>query len=1527
MKKHSRRLIVDLFVTSIVICLSIVLFAPGHAAAAANAAVELTGDSYAEIPNTPALQSESFAVSFWFKVHEMRSQTLVAKIDERGQVNGWQIHIDSSDGKTLRFESAPGDVGRLENDFRSLVTLDTWMHVSAVYDSDEDVARLYINGRLNDEQGDLRSMGGAVPGGKIHMGRNPGKTPFSGMIDELAIWNRDLTETEVRRYMRVRPPDGADGLVGYWRFDEGAGSVAEDRIHGNDANIVCEIGDPKWVNSSVPMGEGTAVVVNCDEDETIRFPGTNVEFTPASDVCRPYAVAQIDAMPNRIPAGMMETSFWVIEVFDGGDGAGDILFDLGMPTDPLVPEDEAHPEHLLLYQRGTNAKGPWMLTATASWASAPGRVMFENVNASGQFVIAKRDRDIALMVNEADAFAIASGLPIDPNELTIEAWIFNDDETSTGSMPDKNQRYITLEPEGVVLGHDGGTQPGQLLFQLRRSDVGAQGIRIDDALQPNRWHHVAGVWSGNGMALYLDGVLKDRVPFSGELAPLDGRIKISHITETMKGRIEEVRVWHRARTGEEIRSTLYRPLRGDESGLVAYWPFSGQPTAAVFDSSGAYRLRFYNVVEADPWMDSDVPIPLGTDSNGTWGEANVWVHGDAMPAAGDWVSVKNDITISDSNEIRNLDIQQDGSVTVEANEVLTVTDTAYGAGEMSGEGIIRLGGESETPCRVGGAFHNLEIDHPSGAVLYSDMRIDGRLELVEGDLDLNGYELFLEPDAVLIDSVQNALGGDSGRIASRQYVGPGDLSNGENIRGLGIEIETDKALGEVDITRGYEPLDNADMTSIRRYYDLRADNNADLDATIVFHYTDEELNNNAEKALTLFEWSGDAQKWTPLDGKVNTLYNTITVTNINRLGTYTAFSQFEDIAAELPTAGAPLSGACAAWGDHDQDGDFDLLLAGPGLSYAAIFENSGNAVFENTGKTLFDIGAAETGCALAWGDFDNDGRLDALLAGTEGTRIMRNKGENGFVDIGAKLPTLAAHIPANGVLPAYLNGDGYLDIVLSGGDYVGVFLNNGDGTFSENKEAGLPTVNSAVSPMHPAAADFDGDGDVDLLLAGEMASEIYFNDGNGGFAGNPYPLPYGLGETPYGVGAAADDYNNDAKPDIVVAGSDATRIYRNDSVGDTAAFSEIDVQLGPVGPEDANRHVAWGDFDNDDRPDILLAGEDVTRIYRNNEDETFSDMYAMLPGMVSGNSGGSAVWGDMDGDGDLDIVLAGDRFSRIYRNEWNGFDGAPSPPTRLTADSAGSGAVALSWQPPDGADLGLTFNIRIGRSSGGGELLSAMSATDGQRLVPQSGNAGNGYEMHIGDLPTGLYSWSVQSVDSAYAGSDFPPESYFRIDCLAPVVSESGNQVTVVFDPGCAAREFQPAEILSDHYSVSFSKSELGHQGDGKQELTNCGIEIYPGDLETAVKCDDEAVLDGTTYAYYATFTDLYGNQSEYGPVYAAIGSTEPISDLGRAVQLLQVLCGLPLTQAILTPPECPTPAKPGLATVICLLRKAGVLQ
>jgi hypothetical protein len=458
---------------------------------------------------------------------------------------------------------------------------------------------------------------------------------------------------------------------------------------------------------------------------------------------------------------------------------------------------------------------------------------------------------------------------------------------------------------------------------------------------------------------------------------------------------------------------------------------------------------------------------------------------------------------------------------------------------------------------------------------------------------------------------------------------------------------------------------------------------------------------------------------------------------------------FTEVAAGLRR----VSRSAVAWGDCDNDGDLDILLTGADVSgspISLVCRNNDNGTFTEI-ATLAGVVSG----SVAWGDYDNDEDLDILLAGSGVAKIYRNNGGGVFAEISAGLQGVSDGSAAWGDY----DNDGDLDILLAGSGVAKVYRNDGGGVFVEIA-AGLP----GVSGSSVAWGDFDNDGDLDLLLAGDPGSgpiaRVYRNNGNGTFTDAAVGLP--------GVSlpvAAWGDFDSDGDLDILLAGSGYPNacVYRNNGNG---TFTDAVAGL-PGGTLD---FAAWGDYDNDGDPDILLATYPNASVYRNNSVGAFTDATVVLPAGFSS----SAAWGDYDNDGDLDVLLTGTAngedsgaVSRLYRSDGAPANTPPSAPAGLASAVVGD-HVTLSWTAAsDGQTTaaGLSYNVRIGTTPGGNELLPAMASADGgYRRVVDLGNAQQrtSWTVTLPPIEETFY-WSAQAVDASFAGGPFAAErSYVR---------------------------------------------------------------------------------------------------------------------------------------------------------------------
>jgi predicted nucleotidyltransferase len=472
-----------------------------------------------------------------------------------------------------------------------------------------------------------------------------------------------------------------------------------------------------------------------------------------------------------------------------------------------------------------------------------------------------------------------------------------------------------------------------------------------------------------------------------------------------------------------------------------------------------------------------------------------------------------------------------------------------------------------------------------------------------------------------------------------------------------------------------------------------------------------------------------------------------------------------------------VSSSALAWGDYDNDGDLDILLAGwTGSSRTSrVYRNDGASTFTDIGAPL--VGVSDG--TASWSDYDRDGDLDILLTGFFGppvasppkaTRLYRNDAGT-FVEVASTgLPDVAYSAAAWGDF----DNDGDLDLALTGwqsaGSYVAsVYRNGGGGTFSDINAGLTPVLYGAV-----AWGDYDNDADLDILLTGDTGllssvTRIYRNNGDATFT----DIVAGLAGVKNGS-VAWGDANNDGDLDILLTGRQPSFpndllllwLYSNTGSGTFPGSGVGGTEYGSV---------SWADYDNDGDLDFLLTGSTTisleARLYRN-DGATFVDSSAGLIGV--GRS--AAAWGDYDNDGDLDLLVSGYRngvdSTWLYRNNAAAANSAPGAPAGLAASVASSDQVTLSWaaaadaQSPPAA---LTYNLRVGTTPGGTEISSPMASTaTGYRRLPAMGGAQLGNSATLKSLPSGTYYWSVQAVDTAFAGSPFAGEQTFSIGTVNP---------------------------------------------------------------------------------------------------------------------------------------------------------------
>jgi hypothetical protein len=450
--------------------------------------------------------------------------------------------------------------------------------------------------------------------------------------------------------------------------------------------------------------------------------------------------------------------------------------------------------------------------------------------------------------------------------------------------------------------------------------------------------------------------------------------------------------------------------------------------------------------------------------------------------------------------------------------------------------------------------------------------------------------------------------------------------------------------------------------------------------------------------------------------------------------------------------------------DLDQDGDLDILNSGTSNNTVRatwIWLNDGS-IFSSAPS----VNNSSVPSITAAADFNNDASIDLLMATVSSASLYLRSGTN-FRGVSGISPASLHQL-----FPGDSDNDGDIDLLAasaSGFSAVRLHLND---NLSQFRQSPAPFGAAQLGEW----GDYDHDGDHDLLLFGLTndfqtdprfaVTRIFRNDGANVFT-NMHPNLPGTR-----IGAAWADYDNDRDLDLlIITGTNASfsatnevKLFRNEPDG----FSEVKT-LFAAGDIVALHPV---DFNHDGRVDFAvqqdLAGGDRLRLFLNSGDENFEEQDLGL----NLNVHFQAAFADLDGDHLPDILLNTttnrSQFRlRLFRNNLVSSELLPPVPISLTSVVAKTYAT-LQWglpENPEATNLGAcTFNLRIGKTPGGSEIMSAMShPITGARYLSQRGNAGQGNTWTIRDLPPGTYYWSVQSVDHAFNASPFSAEASFTI--------------------------------------------------------------------------------------------------------------------------------------------------------------------
>lgn len=413
------------------------------------------------------------------------------------------------------------------------VTLNTWQHVAGVWDGTNII--IYINGQLANSACCATGSSFVTTTNSVTIGGNNVPEMFNGSLDEIRIWTRALCQGEIQNNMNGELSLPQTNLLAYYQFNEGVAGGSNTSVttlpdssgngyNGTVSNFALTGSTSNWIT---PGGVTSGVNAPAFVSPSISISGPSI--------------IGIGSSATYTAAGNVATYTWSANA--GNANTATVTVSPTVTTTYSVV--------------GTNSVGCVSNTAVQTLSVNP---LGAALNFDGTDDIVNAGNSMNTVLDTL-------------NKITVEAWI--NPTSTTGSYKTIIGNYSSPLNE---MQFDMRLQGNSVVFFVNCGAGYQFGQTPANSITLNTWQHIAGVWDGTNILIYINGTLANSAccATGSSFVTTTNSVVIggNTVPEMFNGNLDEIRVWTRALCQGEIQNNMNGELALPQTGLLAYYQFN-----------------------------------------------------------------------------------------------------------------------------------------------------------------------------------------------------------------------------------------------------------------------------------------------------------------------------------------------------------------------------------------------------------------------------------------------------------------------------------------------------------------------------------------------------------------------------------------------------------------------------------------------------------------------------------------------------------------------------------------------------------------------------------------------------------------------------------------------------------------------------------------------------------------------------------------------------------------------------------------